>query len=306
MRPADPALADWCGLYCAEYAVDSGNVIDADALMARIRAERVPSTVVRWSAFANRELAGVAALSPSAGAGFLRLYVPASRRRQAIGTALLHSAREHGTGAAIRTVVTAGGPGERFAEAVGARPVMRLVVMSQSLAQSDPYPLWLANGYRLVLWHDGAPDELLTSYASAKRHIIDAPDAHLQVDGAWDAAGVREWERSIRAEGRTLWVAAAVANDVVAAFTEIETGPTHDASQVDTVVLPGHRGAGLARAVKTALAAHIRAHRPDLTTVTTNVNADNEAMMRVNRRLGYREVRRRLLVELPGRSPSTP
>jgi RimJ/RimL family protein N-acetyltransferase len=98
-------------------------------------------------------------------------------------------------------------------------------------------------------------------------------------------------------------VCAVVEDRTVVAFTEVEVGPEPTASQHSTVVLPGHRRRGLGTAVKLALAARLRAARPDLTTVTTTVSAANAPMLALNERVGYRAVRTRLLLSLEGQLP---
>jgi len=65
-----------------------------------------------------------------------------------------------------------------------------------------------------------------------------------------------------------------------------------------------HRRRGLGVAVKRALAARLHAARPDITTVTTTVNAGNTPMLALNERVGYRPVRTRLLLRLPGSGPA--
>ncbi len=178
---------------------------------------------------------------------------------------------------------------------------MRLVVMSQQWADLDLPRAALPDGHELVVWREHAPDRLLSSYVAAKRHIADAPDADEQLDAAWDTGRLRAWEQAMRANGQTLWVCAAVHDGAVVAFTELEVGAHAVASQHDTVVLPGHRGVGLAMAVKAHLAGELRRLRADVASVSSTINSAHHAMIAVNHRLGYRTTRERVLVESQGR-----
>ncbi|MEU9110203.1 GNAT family N-acetyltransferase [Streptomyces sp. NPDC048483] len=56
----------------------------------------------------------------------------------------------------------------------------------------------------------------------------------------------------------------------------------------DTVVLPGHRGHGLGRAVKLRTLERLRAKRPGVREITTTVADENRPMRVVNAALGYR------------------
>jgi GNAT superfamily N-acetyltransferase len=273
-------------------------LLSAPNVAKQIRVESASLGVRRWGARLLSELVGISQTSPSGDAAFLRLYVPAQYRRRGIGRAILSTVWAESGVARLRAVVNAGEAGDRFAAVMGARVVMRLVVMSQPLSEIDLGEVRLAEGYQLVVWCGQAPDSLVGSYAAAKRHIGDAPDAHRQVDAAsWDVARVREWEQVVRAQGHTLWVCAALRDGAVVAFTEVEAGASPAASQTDTAVLPSHRGNGLATWVKTELARQLRTYRPHITSVISTINADNRPMIAVNQRLGYRIARERLLVE---------
>ncbi len=296
------ALASWCEQYCAGCAADSGTVLSASTCAARIRAEAPgPQGVCRWGARLQSELVGIAQTRRDRSWEFLRLYVPPQYRRRGIGRAILGAVSRQLNASALRAVVNAGEAGERFAASLGARVIIRLVVMTQPLSHLELPRAPLPDGHDFVVWREHAPDSLLSSYVAAKRHIEDAPDAHQQLDACWDDARVRAWEQSILANRQTLWACAAVRNGAVVAFTELELGAHPYASQHDTVVLPGQRGAGLGVAVKTHLAQQLRKSRADVACMTATVHAANHAMIAVNRRLGYRTTRERLLVESLGR-----
>ena len=79
--------------------------------------------------------------------------------------------------------------------------------------------------------------------------------------------------------------------------------PGAEASQVDTVVLAGHRRKGLATAVKARLLLRLHEARPDLVCSRVTCALANTGMRAVNHRLGYRDERRRTLYRLELRPP---
>jgi GNAT superfamily N-acetyltransferase len=298
LGPADDAIEEWSELFCAAVEAASGSVLSPSAVAARIRGEG--NGTKHWVARLDDEIVGIAETRLQGDVTFVRLYVAPPFRRRGVGRAILRVLRADSEAPRLRATTNVGEAGEEFALSCGARVVMQLVVMSQPLGEIALVEV-PPEGYELIVWRGGAPETLLRSYAQAKRHIADAPNAQeqLQVDPAWDEARVREWERSFRANGQTLWVCAALFEGAVVAFTELAVGSSPAVDQHDTAVLPLHRGAGLAGAVKSHLARALRAERPDVTSVSSTINAEHTAMITVNEKLGYRIVRERLLVEVP-------
>jgi GNAT superfamily N-acetyltransferase len=297
MLPTSPLLLTWCEHYCVAYAADSGTTLSPQPLHGQILAESPSEGVFRWAAWLDSELVGLAQSRSNGDRGFVRLYVHAAHRRRGIGRQILEAIRSQVAVRTLRSVVNAGDAGEHFATAAGAHVVMRLVVMSQDLTRSESTNVELPSGYELAIWRERTPANLLTGYAAVKRHIADAPDGHEQVDPDWDEARVREWEQALFSSAQTLYVSAAVHDGAVIGFTEAVVGHHPAGAQHDTVVMPSHRGAGLAVALKAALVRHLRAERPDIISLSSTINAANTPMIAANRRLGYRIERERLLVE---------
>jgi mycothiol synthase len=75
----------------------------------------------------------------------------------------------------------------------------------------------------------------------------------------------------------------------VAAFTELRFSPAPGtvASTEDTATVASHRGRGLAAWVKAESLERLRAERPGVRLVTTTNAAENEAILAVNRHLGF-------------------
>lgn len=298
LTPPDPALPAWCAVLAEHHQSESGGGLSAQVLAARVRHEPSGAGVRRWAAWAGGDLVEVAQSSPDRDTAFVRLYVALAHRRQGTGTALLAAVCSAHPDTVLKGITVAGQAGERFAASLGARVLMRLVVLEQALSGEAP-DVALAPPYRMVFWRGGAPEDLVDSYAAAYSHLVDAPGADHQLpDPRYDRDRVRRWEQRITTGGHELWVCAALAGRTVVAFTEVEVGPQPAASQHATVVLPAHRPRGLGAAVKSAMTGRLRALRPDLATVTATVNEANTPMMALNQRLGYRPVRTRLLLEL--------
>src|SRR4051794_28927106 len=86
--------------------------------------------------------------------------------------------------------------------------------------------------------------------------------------------------------------------DVVGAtITTVASREARAAEQHDTAVLPGQRGGGLARWMKARQTLRLHELFPRVESVTVTVDQRNAPMLAVNRAVGYRLVRERLLVE---------
>ncbi|GGM67601.1 GNAT family N-acetyltransferase [Dactylosporangium sucinum] len=259
--------------------------------------------MLRWvSRDGAGAIAGIAVLR----GGYLRLYVAPAARRRGHGTALVAAAGRAGRDgghARLRSAIPAGPPAEAFAERLpGYEVLLRLQVQEQRLDHPGVAERCRAvlavDGYELRHWRDRAPDELALSFARVMAHVLDAPGAELQMPPRdWDLAAVRAWERDMTAGGMHLLVTAATASGgVVAATVTLTRGA--EAEQHDTAVLPDHRRRGLATWIKAAQTLRLRAEFPAATSATTTVNVDNHGMLAANRTVGYRDTRRRLLVEV--------
>lgn len=267
VQPLDPSdggmLAAWCAVIADGQREASGTVVSPTALASDIRGERPGAAKQRWSAALGDRIVGAAQAARQGDVMFVRLHVASDCRRRGAGRALLAAATDAAANAgtaSMHGIVIADSAGERFAVAAGGGPLIRLVVLEQRLdevtdAEIRRLATRLAPSFRLVHWHHGAPPELVGSYATVRPHILDAPDAHLQIaDTTWDVARVRRREAELLRQGNELWVVAAVTvapqdpAGTVVGFTEIEVPPAPGttASQHDTVVCPAHRGRGIA------------------------------------------------------------
>ena len=301
-------LAEWCRLYVSLQAEQSGGAPPPGALERELRARDPDPKRSLWVGRVRGAIAAAGSLGLEADEyGYVRLYVAGVHRRKGVGRAALRRMAGEALAqkvTALRSTVVEGSPGERFAAAVGAEVLLRLVLEELHLdAHGEaklatlarrPYP-----SYRLAHWRSNAPPDLVTSYSELKHFIHDAPGSSLQLGARrpWDVDRVRIMEEGVRRSGAELWVSAAVAPAAVVAFTEAAVHPGF-ASQMDTVVLPGHRGRGLALWLKADLALRLLRERPDVIRISSTVNEANVPMRTINRRLGYQTRWRRLLVEV--------
>jgi RimJ/RimL family protein N-acetyltransferase len=101
---------------------------------------------------------------------------------------------------------------------------------------------------------------------------------------------VRSYEAEIRDRGCELRTVVAVeeSSGVIAGLTEMELRPGRPRGiQLDTAVLRQYRGRGLGRFIKAVMMQWLLTDRPQIEMVTTNTDADNVHMIRVNHQLGY-------------------
>ena len=233
-----------------------------------------------------------------ASAALARVTVHAAHRRRGAGTALLCAlvadASAEGRLRLVDEQVPVDSPGAHWARAVGFAEVLRNCWQLLSVPEVDParWVLPAPAGFRIEHWVGVAPEPLVAAFAVARNAMADAPTgASGFVAAPWTVERVRRAEASAAAAGEQLWYAVAVheATGEVAALTGMIVDPRRTALcwQRDTAVVRGHRGRGLAPAVKAAMMRALTAAHPDLGRVITNTAAENAAMRRVNERIGY-------------------
>ncbi|SES14291.1 hypothetical protein SAMN05216188_12317 [Lentzea xinjiangensis] len=228
--------------------------------------------------------------------------VAPDRRRAGVGTAVLHLLLPL-LEARGRTVVEGwdlevDGPGHRWATAVGLRTAKPMVVQWLHLADVDPatWDVLVPAGYRVVDFSGAVPDELVDSFARTLTAMRDAPIGESRlVFPVWTVDRVREAEAELRASGigRRGVLAVNELTNEVAALTLLDLYPTLPTwgVQRDTVVSPSERGRGLGLCVKARMLRRLREQRPEIDRVHTGTGGDNEHMIRINHRLGYRTTR---------------
>ncbi|HKE66586.1 MAG TPA: GNAT family N-acetyltransferase [Micromonosporaceae bacterium] len=296
--PADVIAAEviaWCEIVSQGRLDDSGTLIPPELIAEQILAD---DGAVRFAAHRDGLVVGAAEIRPQHDGGFARLYVPVAHRRTGIGRALSAAALAEATTrrmARVSATVVAGQAGEAFAAALRARTLIRLVTVERRLDEAAP-AVPTPSGVAALSWTGRCPDALLDGYAKLKRHIMDAPDAALQIDGPeWTPAIVRAWEA--RHRGRLL-VDAAVdeGTGALLGVTEVVAASSGAADQLDTIVAPESRGRGIATWLKATMIDRLRRDWPSVDRLTSTVNERNTPMLVASERTGFHVAWRRRLV----------
>jgi GNAT superfamily N-acetyltransferase len=230
---------------------------------------------------------------------------PAVRRR-GIGRELLRHAgsraEAHGR-TQFDAAVTAGGAGDAFAQAVGAKLDLEEVRRIQYLREIEPGTVAAlraaaepkAAGYSLVSWTGAIPDEYSAAMAGVFNAFNDAPHGENEEPAVWDATRVRTrtglYERLGLSRSYSI-AAVADAGGELAAFTEVTVKPEYPqwGFQQLTAVIRAHRGHRLGLLVKAAMLERLAGAEPQLEWIATGNAASNEHMIAVNEQLGYKVV----------------
>lgn len=233
----------------------------------------------------------------------IELAVAAEVRRRGIGTALLRHAAEAAREGGC-TVLGVEAMDEAAAMAFLARydarsciADTRSVLMIASVDRADiaacaERPAG-ASAYSLVSWDGVAPPHVIERYARVTTAMNTAPLGTMTWnDEAADAEKLHAWARAITDRGDDIWVICAQhdATGEFAGLTEVlhlNQWPGHS-WQENTAVDPAHRGHGLGLWMKATMLQRILTERPDTRIIETWNASENEHMLRVNRRLGFR------------------
>jgi len=237
--------------------------------------------------------------------GELRVHVHPAERRRGVGSALLDAAvaaaRDQGRRSVVTAPVEEGSPGELFFAARGLRRVLTLTYTRLDLAADVPAELPAA-GYRLVSWAGRVPDEMAATFAEARKAMDDMPMDNADLPPQqWDVARIRAVADAVANRGDHLITVAALAADgSIAGFTELVVpgSGTGDGQHYGTGVLPGHRGRGLARAMKVESIRLARSRFPELSGLLADTADSNTRMRRINEDLGYVRTHRSLMFQV--------
>ncbi|MFJ8580508.1 GNAT family N-acetyltransferase [Micromonospora sp. NPDC093277] len=245
----------------------------------------------------------------------VELVVHPAYRRRGVGRTLhehgLRLLREHGRKRVVGMTVTTlpGGvarpaAGDAFAAATGARSALVDVRRRLDAGRLDHAALDTlaaeagasATGYRSVRWRGDTPEEYAADVAYLDgRLMADAPLGELEVEPERvDVDRLRGTERALNARGRRRYHHGTVheASGRLVAWTLIDLGPSADwhAWQQITIVDPEHRGHRLGLLVKIENLRYALHHEPALRVIDTWNAAENQHMIAINERLGFRPV----------------
>ncbi|MEV7711700.1 GNAT family N-acetyltransferase [Streptomyces sp. NPDC088270] len=246
-------------------------------------------TAVGFAAVAHSRL-----INPPLAVGYL--LVSPSHRRWGTGSELLRRTLNESAATGQDHVVFEApdtSTVEAFAKATSGRRVFtdyRSLLELRPAGTEAPSPAGSSRApYRTVRWTDRCPDQLLDSYATARAHILDAPSGDLSVPmHRPDAEEVRTDERILRQIALRQYVVAAVTpEEQVAGYVQLFAWDTFQGVQEHTVVVPDHRGRGLALKLRREATDWIRAHEPHLTRLQVMNDSANTWIHAVNDRLGW-------------------
>jgi mycothiol synthase len=232
----------------------------------------------------------------------VRIVVHPDHRRRGIGRRMLAEAlpviRGEGRSQVLGAGLKVGAPGVEWAEGLGFRETMRMVlqVIEPGGVDRALWDLPSVPGYRIGRWQGRAPDDLVEAFAHARRAIEDVPHATGSYEHPdWNSERVRKAEQELaeRNVEQRVVVAVAEASGEIAAITEIMIFPHRKnwAYQGDTAVLSQFRGSGLGRAVKAAMLRWLEEDGGEVERIYTTTGVTNVHMIRINMEVGYREVR---------------
>jgi GNAT superfamily N-acetyltransferase len=239
----------------------------------------------------------------------LSLAVEPEHRGLGIGRALLAVAEEVSKDCGRSKVV--GGTDEPVHRAEGSRNAAfaRSAGYSDALAEArralqlpvDPERLdaleaacsSFGAAYQILTWTGSCPSELVNGRVALARSIsTDAPQGTLDSEEAdWDVERLRNYERTVEDMDRDTHSAGAIAlsSGELVGFTEVDVPRTapEQAYQIDTIVLPEHRGHRLGTLLKIANLRALAERSPATGRVLTWNAVANEPMTRVNEVLGF-------------------
>jgi len=236
-----------------------------------------------------------------------QIYVRGTHRRQGVATLLLQHVSEFasasGRSRLIGQTYSRVPAGDYFAEAAGA--VRKAEAHSNHLPTSEVDRVLLkswvqdgparAKGYELLSWDGAIPDKHLDAFLDLLLVMNDAPRDDLNVnDFTITATEWRDGEAQAAAVGQERWflVAQRLRDGALAGLHDLAWVPAfpHVMWVGSTGVRPEHRGHALGKWLKAAMTLRVLEEKPDVRDIRTGNADSNEAMLGINRAMGYRSL----------------
>lgn len=236
----------------------------------------------------------------------INVYVAPEHRRQGVSRPLLDAAVDIAASDG-RTLVmgfTADRvpAGKAYAESLGATVglVSRESELDLGAVDRGLVNRWVAegperaDGYELLLFEDGLPEDLRPAFSRLYDASNDAPRDDLQMeDEHRSPEQLAEGDRRAREAGweRTLVVVRLGGSDDLAGWSELARHPQQPDRiyQWWTAVDPKHRGHALGKWLKAANIARALERWPEANKIITDNAYTNDAMLGINNQLGFQE-----------------
>lgn len=228
--------------------------------------------------------------------------VAADHRRGGLATRLLRrlatTARVAERSLILGTTNSTQPGGSEFARSLGASPGLEGHTHQLDLARVDRSLLadWNASAptdrYRRELWTGPVPEPEVDAFLRLREVMNTQPTDDLELeDERWTEADLRQIETALTQRGvsRRILLARRREDGAMVGLTETFWDPAlpHEARQGDTGVALDHRGQGIGKWLKAAMIEHLLQERPELRYVRTHNAASNDAMVAINRALGF-------------------
>jgi len=239
-------------------------------------------------------------LRDNTGFAYVDVFTAPEHRRRGHGAAVMEAIEGIGRdadrstlyGEAVWEQAAVNPASQAFAESVGFTLDIMDAMRELPLPATLP-SLEVADGYTIHTWRDACPDRWAQGYTDLRQLINEeAPSGNAALENEfWDIARTRAEERMWAEQGRTPQVSIAVSQggEVVGHTQLLFSAGSPNVFQWDTLVLPTHRGHGLGLALKVTTMQEAADLLEGRRRIITYNAAGNEAMIRVNKALGFRQ-----------------
>ena len=233
------------------------------------------------------------------------IYVVPEMRRQGLATALLRYvsqvARNEDRQLLLVSTDASIPAGRAFMERLGGRTGVASSTnqLETKDLNHDLVAQWLARGRRrtrdfeLGVWEGPYPPQRLADMANIKEVMNTAPTDELEIEEfRWTVEDLLQDQQALAQQGIQRWTMHLrhIPSDEIAGFTEVYWNSRHPetVTQGHTAVMPRYQSRGLAQWLKGEMLEKLLQERPEVRRIRSDNANSNLAILRINRRLGFR------------------